>query len=108
MNRVLSALKIPALMATLLVIPFALLEWVNRRNFHEGLPFPLFIVLWILPAGFMLLLKPLAQDFRAGQVLSANPFSLALRLLFLCLLGSLWVIILLDQLPCFLGVPLCD
>lgn len=34
-----------AIISTLLVLPFMILEWVNRRAYQEGYPFQLFGIL---------------------------------------------------------------
>jgi hypothetical protein len=38
----------------------------------------------------------------------ANPINLLLRVAFLALIAWMWGGILIDQMPCFLGVPNCD
>jgi len=37
-----------------------------------------------------------------------NPIRLLLKVVFMILIAGLWVGILLDQMPCFLGVLNCD
>ena len=37
-----------AVLSSALVIPFVILELVNRRNYHEGFPFLVFLSLWLL------------------------------------------------------------
>ena len=38
----------------------------------------------------------------------AHPTNLLFRVAFLALIAIIWAGILIDQLPCFLGVPNCD
>jgi hypothetical protein len=45
---------------------------------------------------------------RVGTSLLQNPVRLLLRVASLALIAIVWVATLLDQMPCFLGVPLCD
>lgn len=97
-----------ALVGLLLVLPLIILELVNRRNFNEGFPVPLFGFLWLLPAAFVVVLVPLVRAARAGNSITANPISLLFRLTTLALIAVFWGGLLIDQLPCFLGVPNCD
>jgi len=104
----LASLSLPAIISLVLVLPFMILELVNRRDFHEGFPLVLFGLLWLLPVLFILTVTPIVRNVRAGNSLLANPISLLLRVAFLALIGWLWAGILIDQMPCFLGVPNCD
>ena len=84
------------------------LEFVNRRAFDEGLPVPLFAIMWLLPLSFILILMPIVRNLRAQERSTANPLSSLLGVVCLILLAWLWVGIIHDQMPCFLGVPNCD
>jgi hypothetical protein len=108
MQSILTNLRWPAIISFLLVIPFMVMEVVNRRNFNEGFPIPLFVILWLLPLLFILTATPMVRNIRAGNSLIANPVILVVRVVFLALLIWLWSGILIDQMPCFLGVPNCD
>jgi len=106
MKNYLTNLRWPLLISTLLVLPFLLLELVNRWSYQEGFPIPLFGLLWLLPLGFILILTPVVRDVRAGDKLKYISF--VLRIVLLILIAWLWVAIVLDQMHCFLGVPNCD
>jgi hypothetical protein len=108
MKNFLSNLKIPAIVSLLLVAPFMLMEFVNRRQFHEGYPFLLFFVLWILPFIFIAIVMPLGRDAKAGVDILANPLALGLKVALLLLIAMMWFGTVIDQMPCFLGVPMCD
>lgn len=108
MKNILPDLRIPAALGTLLVIPTLLLEWFNRRSFSEAFPLGLFAILWLLPAAFTFILVTLIRHLRAPGSPTANTTLLLVGGLALLLLAGLWGSILLDQLPCFLGVPNCD
>jgi len=108
MKNTLTSLRSPAIISFLIVIPFMILELVNRRNFNEGFPIPLFVIMWLLPMIFIIILTPIVQNVRAGNSLIANPINLLLRVALLVLIAWMWTGILIDQLPCFLGVPNCD
>src|SRR5687768_1700334 len=49
MQTILTNLRLPAIFSFLLVLPFMIMEVVNRRNFNEGFPIPLFTIMWLLP-----------------------------------------------------------
>ncbi len=108
MIRLYTYLKWPVVISTLLVLPFMVLEWVKRRAFQEEFPLPLFGLLWLLPVAFILLLTPVVRVIRVGKSLRGKPLLLFLRVVFLILIAMLWTSLLLDQMPCFLGVPNCD
>jgi hypothetical protein len=93
------------LVSALLVLPFLLLELINRHGFGEGFPFPLFGFLWLLPIGFLLTLAPLIRKDARSRMGRGN---LVVRVALLGLLAWLWTGIVIDQMPCFLGVPNCD
>jgi len=101
-------LRTPAIVNSVLVIPFMILELVNRRAFYEDFPIPLFATMWLLPLSFILILMPLVRNLRSQERTTANPLSLLLRAVFLILLAWLWVGLIHDQMPCFLGVPNCN
>jgi len=98
-------LKSPLILSSLLVLPFILLEIINRRSYKEGFPGLLFGILWVLPIVFMLVLKPTLQHIRNREYREVR---LWLGVAILILTAILWIVILLDQMPCFLGVPNCD
>jgi hypothetical protein len=110
MKNVFTSLRAPAFISFILVLPFALLEFsfntVNKQN-APGLTV-LFGLLWLLPTVFIVVLAPLVRNTRAGNRIMANPMTLLLRVAFLTLIAMMWGGIIVDQLPCFLGVPNCD
>lgn len=99
-----------ALIGLLLVLPLVILESLNQtitRQNAFGLIL-LFGLLWLLPTAFMVILAPLVRTIRAGDNILATPVSLMFRVVFMVLIATMWGGLLLDQLPCFLGVPNCD
>jgi hypothetical protein len=99
-----------ALISSALVLPFAILEIVNQsitRQSSVGL-ITLFGLLWLLPMVFIVILAPLVRNVRAGSSVIARPVYLVLRLASLAFITVIWAGIVMDQLPCFLGVPNCD
>ena len=96
-------LGLPVLLGLAIVLPFIVLEVVNRTTF--AFPFVLFGVMWLLAAGFFAGLFVLVREVRAG---GARPAVLLLRATVLIPVVWFWIGLVLDQMPCFLGVPNCD
>lgn len=108
LKNMLINLRSPALISLLLVLPFMILELINRQGFNEGFPIPLFVIMWLLPLIFIVVLMPIVRNVRAGNSLMASPISLLIRVVLLILIAWMWTSLLIDQMPCFLGVPNCD
>ena len=108
MQNFITNFRLPATLSFLLVLPFIILEIVNRRIFNEGFPVPLFVILWLLPVVFFLTVMPIMRNIRAGNSLIASPVNLLIRVVILVFIAWMWGGILIDQMPCFLGVPNCD
>lgn len=108
MPTILTNLRSPAIISLILVVPFMIMEAVNRRNFDEGFPIPLFVIMWVLPIIFIVTLMPIVRSVRAGNSFIASPVNLLIRVVILVFIAWMWTGILIDQMPCFLGVPNCD
>ena len=108
MNPQLSKFKTPLFISIFLLLPFAILELVNRRNFNEAFPFQLFGFMWLVALVFGFGLTALLRSLRTGE---KTPGAIIVRVLLLVVIGlSVWSLatLLVDQWPCFLGVPNCD
>ena len=108
MTQFLKNIKLPALIGLLLILPLMILEYINRRPFHEGYPTSLFVMLWILGTAVAFALLHIWRDLRARKNLLQRPIISALRIAALIACAWIWIAIVLDQMPCFLGVPVCD
>jgi hypothetical protein len=98
-----AGLRLPAAaIGALAALPFLVLELVNRREFGEGFHVALFVLLWMLPAGIVGMTRSIIRRRRPGAA------GMALRVSLVGLFAWLWVGLLIDQMPCFLGVPNCD
>ena len=86
------------------MLPFAILELINRRNFSWEFPFPLFFVMWLLAAAFVLMMTPIVRNQRSAGMNLASIFRLMPRVAIVALIAWLWVGLVADQMPCFLGV----
>lgn len=103
-------LKLAALVSFILVLPLAILESLNNTITRQKAPglVILFGLLWLLPMVFIAILLPMVRAVRAGNPVMANPINLLLRIAFLALIAMMWGGIVIDQIPCFMGVPNCD
>lgn len=73
MQTILKTVGSPALISLLLVLPFMVMEVVNRRDFNEEFPFMLFLVLWLNLLAISLILLPIWRGRRTGNRNMANP-----------------------------------
>jgi len=96
------------LISAALVAPFIVLQWVNRRAFHEDFPFLLFAFMSLHSLFIVLLLTPALQRLRADRSPRALKLGHWVGLLLGVLLIYVYANVVIDQLPCFLGVPNCD
>ena len=65
MQTILKTLGSPSLVSLLIILPFMIMEIVNRRSFNEGFPFTLFFGLWLNLFGVSLILLPIVKAWRA-------------------------------------------
>jgi hypothetical protein len=73
MKNILANLRSPALISFILLIPFTIMEVVNRRNFNEDFPIMLFFVLWLNLFAISLILLPIVRARRTVNHDLANP-----------------------------------
>jgi predicted PurR-regulated permease PerM len=64
--------------------------------------------MWFWAMLFFVILMPLVRNVRARKSIIANPTTFLLSVIGLTLIAWLWVSLLIDQIPCFMGVPICD
>lgn len=100
----------PALISFILVLPLAILESLNNTITKQSAPglIVLFGLLWLLQMAFIVILVPIVQSVRAGNSVMANPISILYRIATLVLIVMMWVGLIIDQIPCFMGVANCD
>lgn len=110
MKNIAANLKSAAMISFFLVLPFALLNFLfnplRRQNALDHIV--LFGLLWLLPMVFIVILAPIVRTVRAGNSILTNPVTLLLRVAFLVVIAGMWGVAIIDQLPCFIGVPNCD
>jgi hypothetical protein len=110
LRMIIADLRWAALASFILVLPFAVLESLNQTITEQSASglFVLFGLLWLLPTAFIVTLMPIARGVRAGRSPIANPVDLLLRAASLALIAMIWGGLLMDQMPCFMGVSNCD
>jgi hypothetical protein len=94
--------------SAMLVVPFAVLQWANRRTLHEEFPFVLFAFMSVHALLVVLALAPGVRRLRAERRLAALRAQHWAGLLVGVFLAAVYAGVIRDQLPCFLGVPHCD
>jgi hypothetical protein len=106
MQTIVPQLGSSAIVGAAVVLPFVLLELAHRGG-DGDFPIPLFGLMWLLSTTVTLILTSLVRSVRARQNAVASP---AVLLRAACLIPFVWFLVLLviDQMPCFLGVPNCD
>lgn len=75
MKKILTTIGSPALLGILLIIPFAIMEIVNRREFNEGFPSALFFALWLNLFATIAILLPIVQAMRSKKQDMENPIT---------------------------------
>jgi hypothetical protein len=108
MKTITKDLGIAAIISFIIVLPLAILEGVNNTITRENVSglILLFGVMWLLPTAFIVILMSMMR--KAGNTHMSKPMILLLRVASLVLIATVWVWGIIDQLPCFLGVPNCD
>jgi FtsH-binding integral membrane protein len=91
-----------------LVAPFIAMEWLNRRAFQEEFPFVLFTFMWLHALLIALSLTPALRRLQSEKSLRALTLSHWAGLGLSAILIFSYANVVIDQLPCFLGVLICD
>ena len=75
MQTLIKTLGSSGLISLLLVLPFMIMEVVNRRYLNEGFPFMLFFVMWINLFAVSFILLPILRARRTENHDRANPIA---------------------------------
>jgi hypothetical protein len=94
--------------SAVLVVPLFVLEWWNRREFHEEFPLVLFTFMSVHSLLIVLSAAPAVGRLRSARDLRALTFGHWAGLALSVSLAFVYAGVVIDQLPCFLGVPNCD
>ena len=93
-------------LSTALILPFAVLELVNNRAARSDFPVALFGFMWLNALALTTLIVSISRTLQSpGRHYTV---SLAVRALTAIALAWMGVAGIVDQMPCFLGVPNCD
>jgi hypothetical protein len=107
-RKLLNDIKIALPVSLLLTLPFLFMELVNRHAYQEQIPYSLFGGMMFFPLAFILILLPILRAIRSGNRARINAVTLLFGIFFMIVLAGLWFTFVIDQMPCFLGVPNCD
>ncbi len=64
--------------------------------------------LLLLPLGFIISLAPVVRNARTSYGFAANPFNLLIAAALFIFIAWLAISFIIDQYPCWIGVPNCD
>ncbi len=108
MSRLLNKPIVAALGGFFLTAPFIILEWINTPGFWSlGIP-PLFFIMWFSGSIFIFILGSILRSLQGEKKTDASLFFLVVKVAVLILLAWIFVGLVIDQWPCFMGVPNCD
>jgi hypothetical protein len=88
----------------ILTVPFFILEWLTTSGFLQSFPFHLFIFMWLSSSISVFLLWSVFKDFREKR----SPLIMIIKVILLASLVLGFVELIIDQWPCFMGIPNCD
>ncbi len=110
-NNYMTALSVnrkwPVFISLATVLPFILMEIINRKFFPESFPYFLFGMLWLLMLIIIFIFQSLVKNL-FSPVPNFTILNLMIRFASLILLGYCWISLIIDQIPCFLGGTNCD
>ena len=108
MKSVSNKLLVAVAIGLLGVLPFVIVEGISTKGFSaSGFPAALFGLLWVLGSIFTMLVLNTVSSLRVGMTRSVR-FRFMASTVLLVLIAVVWIGIVLDQSPCFLGAPNCD
>ena len=108
MNPKLKRFLTPLLLGLLCALPFAIMESVNLGAIPVPFPYAIFLYLWLMFALFFLCLFAILRISRSKMGSKERLPAYLLNALVIVFAVMSIINILIDQWPCFLGVPNCD
>lgn len=97
-----------AAVSTASVMPFMIMEIMNARPALGQFPFALYAAMWLLALMFVVTVRSLARSVTATDSAGRSALRLLPRIILLLAIAGAWTAGVVDQMPCFLGVPNCD
>ena len=128
MENIIPNQKSSAIVGLLLALPFALVllieisgieplhiffvslttEAGNNPRLNTFGKIFMFGTLLLLPLGFIISFVPVVRNVRAGDGFTANPVNLLIAVALFTFIATLVISFIIDQYPCWIGVPNCD
>ena len=108
MNPKFKRLLTLVLLGLLCVLPFVVMEIVNLGSIPDPFPYHIFLYLWLMFTLFFMSLFSILRLARSKVNRQERVPAFLLNSLVLIYTGISIVYLLVDQMPCFLGVPNCD
>src|SRR5262245_24777521 len=106
MKKIYLLLIFPLLCGFFTVVPFFIVEWIFTSGFPSGIPWSVFVYLFVVGSIFFSLAFSVMCTVREGNV-RKRFFSLAVKIFFMGICLWSWFDMFLDQLPCFFGETGC-
>ena len=100
--------KTAGIASAALVLPFLILESVNSPNFPRDFPVVLFGVMWLMVMSLAFIALSLLRRLETGGRTTGDLAGLLWRVAALIVIAWMLVSLIVDQMPCFVGVPNCD
>lgn len=109
MEKNIYSLAVAVIIGFLFTVPFFILEAITTSGFSNlGFPLTLFILMWINGALFVFILMSILISLRSQKRSNIFYIFLILKIGLLIILAWAWADVIIDQWPCFIGVPNCD
>lgn len=100
--------KKPAVLGIVSTLPFAFLEIVNGTKYGNAFPIGIFTILFITSLLFWFVFELITKSKKVENGNLKKIAVFVFRVLLLICLLVLFVNIIIDQWPCFMGMPNCD
>jgi len=108
-TNIVSSFALASAIGVLLVTPLAFLEFRYAATPRQLSDYAaLFGLLWLLPVAFVMIGTLLVRAFRSKPTIVARPVSFVSGVIVLAVVAGVWLAVVRDQVPCFIGVPICD
>lgn len=109
MKKVFLNPKTSILIGFLITLPFMFMEFATSSNLpRSNFPIQLFIFMWIIASIFLLLINSTLETIQGKNYQKKkNYLIITIKIIFGGILAYIWITIIIDQIPCFLGATGC-
>lgn len=108
MNPRIKRILLPLLLGLLAMLPFMIMEVVNLGRIPDPFPFAIFLYLWLMFALLIMSLSAILHLAKSKLNRKERFPALLLNALVIVFCAISIITLLVDQMPCFLGLPNCD